>query len=97
MRDFLGLSEDARRLDSDNNIYHNHPIPYLGGVPCTQNSKASIYVDVLGDIFECPAKNFHYGNFKNGDLGAAFKRIKDEHSNFELACPARMNYWKRTY
>lgn len=94
--EFIEILAKAKEIDKKNGINHSGPLPYLGGVPCTQCSKASMYVNVLGDIYDCPGQLKNYGNIINISLKEAFNKVKAEQSNFDFGCPPRIEYWKRT-
>src|SRR3989338_157279 len=97
MREFLELSKQVRDIDrKEYGIQYQRLIPYLGGVPCTQCGKASMYVTILGDIFECPGQQSSYGNIGDTSVREAFQKIRDEQENYNFGCPPRISYWKRT-
>lgn len=93
--EFIEISKKVRDIDREQHkIEYQRLIPYLGGVPCTQCSKSSIYVNILGDIFECPGQQKKYGNIKDISIEKAFENIKKDQENYDFSCPPRMNYWK---
>ena len=93
--EFIELSKKVREIDRvDYGIEYSQLIPYLGGVPCTQCSKSSIYITILGDIFECPGQQRNYGNIKNVKISDAFEKIMAEQANYNFSCPPRITYWK---
>jgi len=95
MHEFLELSKQARDIDAkEYGIIYERLIPFLGGVPCPQNSQASMYVTILGDIFECPAQQTSYGNTRAVSIRSAFEKIKQQQKNPGLSCPPRIKYWK---
>jgi len=92
--EFLKLAEKIRLKDSKNNIEYMRLWPYLGGVPCTQQGKASIFINILGDIYDCPAGKQHYGNIKEKSIKNAFEEIKKTQTNYCLGCPIRDEHYK---
>lgn len=97
MQEFLEISKKTRDIDKiDYDIEYQRLVPYLGGVPCTQCGKASMYITILGDIFECPGQQSSYGNLKDISIREAFQKIRDEQTNYNFGCPPRINYWNRT-
>lgn len=87
--EFLMLADKLRLEDKKRGIEYMRLWPYLGGVPCTQEGKASIFINIYGDIYDCPAAIKNYGNLKETSVKKAFKKIKSEETNYCLGCPAR--------
>ncbi len=97
LKDFLGISKKAKEIDSkEYNLEHERILPYLGGVPCTQSGKGSIYLTINGDIYDCPGQLHSYGNIKNISIKDAFEKLREEVDNKDFLCPPRVEYWKRT-
>lgn len=97
MQEFLDLSRDVRKIDEEEfGIKYERLLPYLGGVPCTQCGKASMYVTILGDIYECPGQLKKYGNVKETSIKDAFARIREEQNNQDFTCLPRKLYWEKT-
>jgi MoaA/NifB/PqqE/SkfB family radical SAM enzyme len=95
LTEFLEISRKAQKLDSEEyGIGYKRLLPYLGGVPCTQCGKASIYLTISGDIYDCPGQLNYYGNIKDISISEAFRKHKLENRDF--SCPPRLDYWKRT-
>jgi len=96
LKEFLELSKKTRKLDKKYGINYKRLLPYLGGVPCSQNGKASIYITILGDIYECPGQQHDYGNINSTSVKKVFNKIKEDEANFDFGCPPRITYWKNT-
>jgi MoaA/NifB/PqqE/SkfB family radical SAM enzyme len=97
MQEFIELSKEARKIDDEEfGIRYQRLLPYLGGVPCTQCGKASLYVTILGDIFECSGQLKKYGNFKETSIKEVFAKIREEQSNTDFSCLPRRLYWEKT-
>ena len=97
MEEFLEISNKAREIDRrEYGIIHERSLPYLGGVPCTQCGKASLYLTVSGDLFDCPGQLHSYGNIRNTSIKDALKQNREVNDNLELSCPPRLNYWNKT-
>ena len=88
-KDFLVLADKIRIQDKERGIEYMRLWPYLGGVPCTQQGKASIFVNILGGIYDCPAGTVEYGDLKKITIEDAFNKIKAEQTNYCLGCLAR--------
>ena len=88
-KDFLVLADKIRIQDKERGIEYMRLWPYLGGVPCTQQGKASIFVNILGGIYDCPAGTVEYGDLKTITIEDAFNKIKAEQTNYCLGCLAR--------
>ena len=88
-KDFLVLADKIRIQDKERGIEYMRLWPYLGGVPCTQQGKASIFVNILGGIYDCPAGTINYGDLKKITIEDAFNKIKAEQTNYCLGCLAR--------
>ena len=88
-KDFLVLADKIRMQDKARGIEYMRLWPYLGGVPCTQQGKASIFINILGGIYDCPAGTVKYGDLKTTTIAGAFNRIKAEQTNYCLGCLAR--------
>jgi len=88
-KDFLVLADRIRIQDKERGIEYMRLWPYLGGVPCTQQGKASIFVNILGGIYDCPAGTINYGDLKTTTIENAFNRIKAEQTNYCFGCLAR--------
>ncbi len=88
-KDFLVLADKIRIQDKERGIEYIRLWPYLGGVPCTQQGKASIFVNILGGIYDCPAGTVEYGDLKKITIEDAFNKIKAEQTNYCLGCLAR--------
>ena len=98
MGEFLEISKRARKMDREKyGIEYDKLLPYLGGVPCTQCGKSSIYLTISGDIFDCPGQLHSYGNIKDTSITEAFKQNKSVNGNSEFSCPPRLDYWNRTH
>ncbi len=96
LEEFLEISKQARDMDSkEYGIKYNRLTPYLGGVPCTQCSKSSMYLTITGDIFDCPGQLYSYGNIKNISIKDAFEKLRKEVNNKNLECPPRIESWKK--
>lgn len=61
-------------------------------MPCTQQGKASIFVNILGEVYDCPAGTTSYGSLKEISVAEAFTLIKARETNYCLGCPARDGY-----
>lgn len=97
MQEFIEISEKAREIDKNQyNIEYQRLMPYLGGVPCTQCGQASMYITILGDIYECPGQQHSYGNIRDRSITDAFNQIKSEQKNFNFGCPPRIAYWRES-
>jgi len=97
MNEFLEISKKARDMDREEyGINYERLSPYLGGVPCTQCGKASIYLTVSGDLFDCPGQSHSYGNIRNNSIQKALEQNRKINDNPKLSCPPRLDYWKRT-
>jgi MoaA/NifB/PqqE/SkfB family radical SAM enzyme len=93
--EFLELSKKVREIDTEEyGLAYRQLLPYLGGVPCTQCSKASMYITIQGDIYECPGQTRHYGNIRETTIPEAFDKIKAEQKE-NFSCPPRIAYWKK--
>ena len=88
-KDFFVLADRIRIQDKERGIEYMRLWPYLGGVPCTQQGKASIFVNILGGIYDCPAGTVEYGDLKKITIEDAFNKIKAEQTNYCLGCLAR--------
>lgn len=87
--EFIALAERFREEDKRRGIMYSRVWPYLGGVPCTQQGKASVFVDTHGDIYDCPARATSYGTIDEPGIEKAFEHIKQHETNYCLGCPAR--------
>jgi MoaA/NifB/PqqE/SkfB family radical SAM enzyme len=97
MDEFLAISEKAREMDAkEYGIKYDRLLPFLGGVPCTQCSKASIYLTISGDIYDCVGQLNYFGNVREKSIKDAFKEMTTKIDNRDLGCPPRLEYWKRT-
>jgi len=88
-KEFLMLADKLRLEDKKRGIEYMRLWPYLGGVPCTQQGKASIFINIFGEIYDCPAATKKYGNLKEISVKEAFEKIKSEQTNYCFGCPAR--------
>lgn len=97
MSEFIEIAEKAQKLDADEyGIKYDRLLPYLGGVPCTQCSKSSIYLTISGDIFDCPGQLHPYGSLRDISITEAFRKNREVNNNPNLSCPPRLDYWRRT-
>lgn len=97
MKEFLEISRKAREMDKQKyGISYDRLLPYLGGVPCTQCGKSSIYLTISGNIFDCPGQLHSYGNIKDISITEAFKKNRVANDNPEFSCPPRIDYWRKT-
>ncbi len=93
MQEFIALAKHIRDIDQNHyGIVYRQLMPYLGGVPCTQCSKASMYITITGDLYECPGQEQHIGNITNISVAAAFEKIKTIIGNEQWSCPPRVHY-----
>jgi len=97
MKEFIDISKKAQKIDTDEfDMKYNRLLPYLGGVPCTQCSKSSIYLTISGDIFDCPGQLHSYGNIKDISIKEALNKNRLINDNSNFSCPPRLDYWNRT-
>jgi MoaA/NifB/PqqE/SkfB family radical SAM enzyme len=97
MSEFIEIAKKARRMDAEEfGIRYNRLLPYLGGVPCTQCGKSSIYLTISGDIFDCPGQLHSYGNIRDTTITEAFNKNRTINDNPQFSCPPRLDYWSRT-
>ncbi|MFH1917141.1 MAG: radical SAM protein [Nanoarchaeota archaeon] len=96
LQEYIALARKVQEIDEKEfGIMYDRFVPYLGSVPCTQNGRASIYVTILGDIFECPGQQHRYGNVKTVAVKETFAKIREEEKNFNFGCPPRIEYWRK--
>jgi MoaA/NifB/PqqE/SkfB family radical SAM enzyme len=97
LKEFLELSKQIKELDKkEYGINYMRLLPYLGGVPCSQNGKFSVYINILGDIYECPGQQHYYGNIKLVSIREIFEKLRKKETNCNFGCPPRISYWKNT-
>ncbi|MEI7961504.1 MAG: radical SAM protein, partial [archaeon] len=97
LKDFLDISRKARKIDEKEfNIKYDRLLPYLGGISCSQCGKASIFVSITGDIYDCPGQLVNYGNVRTTSIKEAVANIQKNEVNTDFGCPLRNEYWKRT-
>lgn len=90
--EFYKVADKLRLEDKERGIEYIRLWPYLGGVPCTQQGKASIFVNIKGEIYDCPAGTKPYGDIKSTTIKKAFQQIKQQEKNYCLGCPVRDKY-----
>jgi len=97
LKDFLKLSKEIQKSDSEKyGLNYPELLPYLGGVPCSQCGKASLFISITGDIFDCPGQLNKYGNIRGGSVAEAFEKVKASAGNPDFVCTVREEYWKKT-
>lgn len=97
MKEFIEISKNAQKMDAEEyGIKYERLLPYLGGVPCTQCSKSSIYLTISGDIVDCPGQLHSYGNIRTTSISEAFAKNRMTNDNPGFLCPPRFDYWGRT-
>ncbi|MDP2925729.1 MAG: radical SAM protein [Nanoarchaeota archaeon] len=97
MSEFIEIAKRAQRMDAEEyGIKYERLLPYLGGVPCTQCSKSSIYLTISGDILDCPGQLHSYGNIEDTSITETFRKNRTMNDNPNLSCPPRLDYWGRT-
>lgn len=97
INEFIDIAKKAQKLDADEyGIRYDRLLPYLGGVPCTQCGKSSIYLTISGDIFDCPGQLHYYGNISEISITEAFNKNRCVNNNPDFSCPPRLDYWRRT-
>ncbi|VVB79512.1 7-carboxy-7-deazaguanine synthase [uncultured archaeon] len=96
MEEFLKIGREIQKIDREiYGINYNRLLPYLGGVPCTQCGKSSLYLTISGDISDCPGQLHTVGNIRDISISEGLRRLRERGSNPEFSCPARLNYWKQ--
>jgi len=89
--EFLVLSGEAERIDREEfGIEYGGGFPFMWGTSCTQKGPWAVYVNVQGEIYDCPGQKQHYGNVRAVSLVDAFQELKKESHNFYLTCPVRL-------
>ena len=97
MGEFIEIAKRAQEIDAgEYGITYDRLLPYLGGVPCTQCGRSSIYLTISGDIYDCPGQLHSYGNIRDTTITEAFYRNRTAKDNPQFSCPPRFNYWNRT-
>ncbi|MDA3836510.1 MAG: radical SAM protein [Nanoarchaeota archaeon] len=92
--EFLDLARSIKMRDISRNIFYDRLWPYLGGVPCTQNGKSSMFIDIRGDVFDCPAGRRKYGNIRDSSIEEIFGKVKASETNYCFGCPIRDSFGK---
>lgn len=96
VQEFIEIAKKMWEIDrNEYGITYQKLIPMLGGVPCTQCSRASMYITISGDIYECPGQLSHYGNVRDISIKQVFEKIKSQRNNPNFTCPPRTTYWKK--
>lgn len=88
--EFLALSVEAERIDREEFGIEQGEFPFMWGTCCTQKGPWAVYVDVQGDIYDCPGQRQHYGNVRDVKLKDAFRELKKRSKNSGLTCPVRL-------
>jgi MoaA/NifB/PqqE/SkfB family radical SAM enzyme len=97
LKDFIALSKKLKNVDSEKyGLNYEGVLPYLGGVPCSQCGRASLFISITGDIFDCPGQLNKYGNIRETSIMETLEKINASVGNPDFGCTVREEYWKKT-
>jgi len=95
-KEYAEIYEEAREYDRQMGLKYPPKLPFLGGFQCRQ-IKYGLYVDVLGDVWECNAGELNLGNIRKSKLKDLWLSKKARYFREKWACGnchIREKYWR---
>lgn len=96
-KEYTKIYNEAKTYDNEKGLKYPYQLPFLGGFQCRQ-IKYGLYIDVLGDVWECNAGELHLGNIRESKLKRLWlsKKAKNFRRNWNCGnCHIREKYWKK--
>ncbi len=96
-REYTELYTKARAYDKKIGLEYPYQLPFMGGFQCRQ-VKYGLYIDVVGDVWECNAGELHLGNIRKLKLKELWlsKKAKDFRQKWNCGnCHIREKYWRK--
>ena len=97
--EYAKIYNEAKTYDKENGLKYPYQLPFLGGFQCRQ-IKYGLYIDVLGDVWECNAGELHLGNIRKSKLKDLWlsKKAKDFRKKWDCGnCHIREKYWREKW
>ncbi len=95
-KEYAKIYNKAKIYDNEKGLKYPYKLPFLGGFQCRQ-IKYGLYIDVLGDVWECNAGELYLGNIRKLKLKNLWlsKQAKNFREKWNCGnCHIREKYWR---
>ncbi len=96
-KEYTKLYKKAKAYDKKIGLEYPYQLPFMGGFQCRQ-VKYGLYIDVVGDVWECNAGELHLGNIRKSKLKELWlsKKAKSFREKWNCGnCHIREKYWRK--
>jgi len=91
----FSLFKELARIDREEyGLAHQSIFPYGGGLPCSIRG-LGLYINVKGDVWDCPGQSRLIGNIREEPLESLWEKAAPFRKRFDGRCEPREIFWKK--